>query len=195
MARTRPIGHDDYDSVDDRKREGPSPPILETSAVADQHETRETAGGGEESETRPDEATGAGTRCRKTDEHGKEGQTEMEGSTTMKEEEADTEVGSTTSEGRNAKHAILSLEGQVTSVHSEEPQRVTDNDGRMKPSRDNRGTKDATMRCQDRQNKTRAIGMNGGLCLGKWRRCVENGGSRTVKRKRGIPKDVCGRAG
>ena len=57
MARTRPIGHDDYDSVDDRKREGPSPPILETSAVADQRETGEKAGDGEELESGVDEVS------------------------------------------------------------------------------------------------------------------------------------------
>ena len=100
-----------------------------------------------------------------------------------------------TSEGRNTKHAILSLKGQMTSVHSEEPQRVTENEGRMKPSRGKRGTKDGAARRQDGRDETSAIDMNGGLCLGKRRRCVDNGGPCTVKRKRGIPKDVCGRAG
>ena len=123
-------------------------------------------GGGERSIVEVDEDAETGIQCETTDE-----------------EEADAEIGSTTSEGRKAKHAILSLEGQVTSVHSEEPQRVTDNDGRMKPSRGKRGTKDGTTRRQDRRDERRAIGMIGGLCLGKWRRCVENGGSRTGKSK------------
>ena len=80
-------------------------------------------------------------------------------------------------------------------MYSKELQRVTDDDGRMEPSRGKRGTKDGAARCQDRGNETSAIGMNKGLCLGKWRRCVANRGSRTVKSKQGIPKDVCSRAG
>ena len=50
-ARRRPSGRKGYDSVGDREREEPSTPILETSAVADQRKTEETAGGGEELET------------------------------------------------------------------------------------------------------------------------------------------------
>ena len=100
-----------------------------------------------------------------------------------------------TSEEQNTTHAILSLKGQGTIKHSEEPQRVTDDDDRIKPSRGKCRMKDSGERCQDRRIESSAIGMSGGLCLGKWRRCVENGGSRTMKRKRGIPKDVCGRAG
>ena len=100
-----------------------------------------------------------------------------------------------TSEGRNTKHAILSLKGQMTSVHSEEPQRVTENEGRLKPSRGKRGTKDGVARRQDRRHRPSAINMSGESCLGKWRRCVENGGPCTVTSKRGVPKDGCGRAG
>ena len=66
-----------------------------------------------------------------------------------KEEEADAEIGSTMSEGRNTMHTILSLEGQGTSVHSNEPQRVVDDDGRMKPSRGKCGTKDGATRRQE----------------------------------------------
>ena len=53
--------HDNYGSVEDRKREGLSTPFLETSAVADQRETGETVGGGEESEAGKDEVTETGT--------------------------------------------------------------------------------------------------------------------------------------
>ena len=66
-----------------------------------------------------------------------------------KEEEADAEIGSTMSEGRNTMHTILSLEGQGTIMYSEEPQQVTDDDGRIKPSRDKCGTKDGATRRQE----------------------------------------------
>ena len=52
-------------------------------------------GGGEESETRADEVTGAGIRNQMADEQGQEGQTESRGTTTTKGEEADAEVEST----------------------------------------------------------------------------------------------------
>ena len=64
--------------------------ILETSAVADQRETGETVGGGEESEAGKDEVTETGTQ---TDERGQDGKPESEGTTATKEEETDTEVG------------------------------------------------------------------------------------------------------
>ena len=111
----RPTG-DEYDSVRDREREEPSRLILETSAVAEQHKPKGMVGGGERSMVEADEDAETGIRCG-----------------TMDEEEADAEIGSTASEGRNAKHTTLSVAGQVTSVHSEEPQRATDDDGRMTP--------------------------------------------------------------
>ena len=111
------------------------------------------------------------------------------------ESEVDAEIRFTTSEGRNTTHAILSLEGQGASVHSEEPQRVTDDDGRMKPSKGMCGTKDNAAGRRDRRNKSSAIGMSRESCLGKRRRCVENGGSHTVKRKRSIPESLQGQAG
>ena len=72
---------------------------------------------------------------------------------------------------------------------------MTDDEGRMKPFRGKRGTKGGATRHQVRRNETSAISMKGGLCLGKRKRCVENGGSHIVKRKRGIPEDVWGQAG
>ena len=81
----------------DREREKPSTPILETSVVANQRKTEETAGGGEELET-------------------------------------DTEVGSTAEE-RDETHAIRAVEGQETSMPTEEPQRAADDDGLIMPSR------------------------------------------------------------
>ena len=50
-ARRRLTGHDEYGSVRGRERDEPSPPMLETSAVADQRKTEEMADGGEELET------------------------------------------------------------------------------------------------------------------------------------------------
>ena len=55
--RRRRTEHDDYGSAKDREQEGPSPPILETSAVADQRETGEKAGDGEELESGVDEVS------------------------------------------------------------------------------------------------------------------------------------------
>ena len=60
-----------------------------------------------------DEDAETGIWCGTTGERGQQGQTDLE--------EADVGIGSTTSEGRNTMHAILSLEGQGTSMHSEEP--------------------------------------------------------------------------
>ena len=197
VSTRRPSRLDEYDSVGDREWEEPSTPIRETSAVADRRKTEETAGDGEESEVEVDEATNTGFRCGETDERGHEDQTESRAATTTKEEEleADAEVGTTASEGREAKHALRPAEGQETSMHPEERQRVTDDDGRVKPSRGKRGTKDGAARHQGRRHGPSAIGMSGESCLGKRRRCVENGGLRTGKRKRGVTKDVRGQAG
>ena len=51
-----------------------------------------------------------------------------------KDEETDVEVGSTVDE-RNTKHALRPAEGQDTTMHPEEPQRVTDDCDRMTPLR------------------------------------------------------------
>ena len=48
--------------------------------------------------------------------------------------ETDTEVGSTAEE-RDEMHAIRPMEGQDTSMPTEEPHRATDDDGRITPSR------------------------------------------------------------
>ena len=76
VSTRRLTGHDDYGSVEDRKREGPSTSILETSVVAYQCKTREMAGGGEESEAGADKVTKAGIRYEMADEQCQEGQTE-----------------------------------------------------------------------------------------------------------------------
>ena len=76
------------------------------------------------------------------------------------------------------KHALRPVEGQGASTHSKEPQRVTDDDGRVKPSRGKCRTKDGAAKRQDRRNELSASGMRGVLCLGQRRRCVENEGSR-----------------
>ena len=77
--------------------------------------------GGERSMTKVDDGVEMGIRCGNTNERGKEGQTDL-GSTT-------------TSEWRKKEHALQLAEGKGTSVHSKESQRVTDDDGQMKPSR------------------------------------------------------------
>ena len=115
------------DSVGDREREEPSTPIREASAVTDRRETEETEGGGKELEARADEVTNTGVWCGKTDER--------EGTTTMKGEEADAKVWSTTGEERNTKHALWQAEGQETSMHPEKRQRVTEDSGRVGPLR------------------------------------------------------------
>ena len=53
----------------------------------------------------------------------------------MKGEEADAKVWSTTGEERNTKHALWQAEGQETSMHPEERQRVTEDSGRVGPLR------------------------------------------------------------
>mgnify|MGYP006970530922 CR=1 FL=1 len=84
-----------------------------------------------------------------TDEWGQEGQSDLEGTTKTKGEEANVRIEATTSEGWNRMHTMRSLESQGTSMHSEELQQVTDDSGQVKPSRGKRGTKDGATRCQD----------------------------------------------
>ena len=132
MSTTRPSGHDEYDSVGDRDQEEPSTLILETSTVANLRKTEETTGDDEETEVKADEGARTGIRCRETD---KRGQTESGATTTTKEEEADTKVGSTVGEARNTKHAVRPVEGQETSMHPEEQRRVTEDSGRVGPLR------------------------------------------------------------
>ena len=134
-ARRRPSGHGDHGLLEDREREGPSTPILETSAVADQRETGETAGGGEESEAEADKVIGAGIRYEMMDERVQDGELGSERATVTKEEVADAEVGSTADEGRNTKHALRSVKGPRTSMHPRERQRVTGNGGPIEPLR------------------------------------------------------------
>ena len=109
-------------------------------------------------------------------------------------------TGATTSEGHDTGHALRPAEGQGTSLHSNEPQRVTDEGGRDKPSGGKRGMKDGMMkdgmtRCQDRRREPSTIGMSGESCPRKRRRCVEDKGLRTVKRKCDIPESMQGQAG
>ena len=47
--------HEKCDSVGDREREEPSPPTLETSAVAEQHKPEGMVGGGKRSVVEADE--------------------------------------------------------------------------------------------------------------------------------------------
>ena len=195
IARRRPRRHDDYDSVGDREQEEPSTYILETSAVAARRKTEEMVGGGEESEAKADDGAEMGIRCGKTNERGQKGQTDMGGTSTTKEEKADAEVRTTTSEGHDTGHALRPAEGQGTSVHSNEPQRVADEGGRDKPSRGKHGTKDGVTRRQDRRREPSTISMSGESCLRKRRRWVEDKGVHTGKRKRGIPENVRGQAG
>ena len=63
----------------------------------DRWQTKETVDGEEESEAGVDEVSKMGIRCGTMDERGQEGQTNLEGTT--EEEEADTEVGTTASDG------------------------------------------------------------------------------------------------
>ena len=172
----RPSETEEHDSVGDREQEEPSTPILKTPAVEEQHKPEGMVGGGERSIIEEDGDAETSILC---------------GTTTTKEEKADAEVGTTTSEGHDTGHALRPAEGQGTSVHSNEPQ----HDGRMKPSRGKRGTKDGVTRRQDRRREPSTIGMSGESCLGKRRRCVENEGSRTVKNKWSIPESLRDQAG
>ena len=106
----------------------------------------------------------------------------------------DAEVGST-AEARHETHTMRPVEGQETSMHTGDGrQRVSDDDGRVKPSRGKRGTKDGAARHQDRRHDPSAIGTSGESCLGKRRRCAKNGGLRAGKRKRGVPEDMRGQS-
>ena len=106
----------------DREKEEPSTSMLETSAIAARRKTEEMVGGGEESEAEADDGAEMGIWCGKKNKRGQEGQTDLGGTMTTKEGKADEEIGSTTSEGQNTTHTILSLAGQETSVHSSKPQ-------------------------------------------------------------------------
>jgi hypothetical protein len=64
-------------------------------------------------------------------------------------EDTDAEVGVTAGEGHGTEHALRPAEGQGTSMHPEERQRVPDDDGRVKPLRGKRGMKNGTTRHQD----------------------------------------------
>ena len=87
-------------------------------------------GGGEES------GTGADGRCGKADERGRNGEPESKEATATKDEETDTEVGSTASGRDEAKHALRPVEGHETSMHTTDgPHRATGDDGRITPSR------------------------------------------------------------
>mgnify|MGYP000468106441 FL=1 len=114
--------HDEYDSVGDRDREGPSTPILENFPVLEQHNPEEMEGGGERSVVEADEDAETCIRCRMTDEWLQEGRSGSKGTTTTKGVEADAGIGSTMREGQNTTLSMLSLEVQGTSMHSEEPQ-------------------------------------------------------------------------
>ena len=154
-----------------REQEEPSTPILKTPAVEEQHKPEGMVGGGERSMIEEDEAAETGISC-----------------------------GTTTSEGHDTGHALRPAEGQGTSLHSNEPQRVTDEGGRDKPSGGKRGMKDGMMkdgmtRCQDRRREPSTIGMSGESCPRKRRRCVEDKGLRTGKRKRDIPESMQVQAG
>ena len=58
------------------------------------------------------------------------------------EMESDAEVGSM-GKARHTTHALRPVEGQETSMPTEEPHRATDDDGRITPSRGKHGTKDS----------------------------------------------------
>jgi hypothetical protein len=58
----------------------------------------------------------------------------LEDATTTKDKETEAEFGSMKDE-RNTRHALRPAEGQDTSMHPEEPQRVTDDDSQMTPLR------------------------------------------------------------
>ena len=81
----------------------------------------------EEEETSGAETADERDRCRKADERGRNGKPESKEATTTKDEETDTEVGSTASGRNEAKHALRPVEGHETSMHTaDERQRVTD---------------------------------------------------------------------
>ena len=61
---------------------------------------------------------------------------------------------------------------------AETKEEKADEDGREKPLRGKRGTKDGAERNQDRQYGPSTIGINGESCVGKQRRFVDTGGLR-----------------
>jgi hypothetical protein len=90
--------------------------------------------GGEELEANAESGTGADAWCGKAGEQAQEDKPESEEAMATKGKETDVEFRSMKDE-RNTKHALWPVEGQDTSMHPEEPQRVTDDDGRMTPLR------------------------------------------------------------
>ena len=83
-------------------KEEPSTPILKTPAVEGQHKPEGMVGGGERPIIEEDGNVETSISC---------------GATTSKEEKADTEVGTTTSERHDTGHALRPAEGQGTSMH------------------------------------------------------------------------------
>ena len=60
-------------------------------------------------------------------------------------ERADTEVGTTASEGRETEHALRPTEAQRTSMHPEERQRLTGNSHTIEPLRGKQEMEDGTV--------------------------------------------------
>ena len=122
----------------------------------------------------------ADARCRKADEWGQDGKPESEEATTTKDEEIDAEFGTTASEGREVKHALRPVEGQETSMHSDEREQVTGNGGPVEPLRGEHAA-----RCQDWRMVDEGEGC-----------CAENNGVHTGKRKcGGFPEGMQGHVG
>ena len=71
----RPSKHDDYEE-EDKDQEESSTLKPETLAVADQHKTGETAGGGEESEVEAGKGFGKDERSVMVDNQSQEGQSD-----------------------------------------------------------------------------------------------------------------------
>jgi hypothetical protein len=94
--------------------------------------TEETTGGDEELED--DAESDIGADIQYDGRAGQSAKSESEGATATKDEETDAEFGSTT-DGRDGRHAVRSVEGQGTSMRAEGPQQGTDGDGRMMPMR------------------------------------------------------------
>jgi hypothetical protein len=124
------VGGDEDDSVGDREREEPSRPIREASAITEQRKTEGTAGGGEELED--DTESDIGSDIRHDGRMGQGGKPELEGATAIKDEETDTEFGSST-DGRDERHATRPMEGQRASMRAEGPRQGTDGHGRVTP--------------------------------------------------------------
>jgi hypothetical protein len=156
-------------------REGSSTPGPETSAVRPlwQRKIEEKEGGGEGTRATTDKGAGQSDYGITEDVRGQAGQEGVPRNGTAVSEVAensevkstDAEVGVTAGEGRGTEHALRPAEGQGTSMHPKERQRVTDDDGRVKPLRGKRGMTDGTTRHQDRRHGPSAIGMSGEWCL------------------------------